>query len=121
QFLYRAKKSATYPSFPVTVLDTNAREYRFEHFPSIMHGELGLETLIIARVEDTNIEKKRDHLFNISVSTTLVSSTPTDIEDINVADNTDVEKMIPLKTVMLKTARVEDTNVAAQKISFLYG
>ena len=30
-----------YPSFPVTVLDSNARGYRLEHFPSIMHGEFG--------------------------------------------------------------------------------
>ncbi|VDK79496.1 unnamed protein product, partial [Onchocerca ochengi] len=25
-----------YPSFPVTMLDTSAREYRLEHFPSCM-------------------------------------------------------------------------------------
>lgn len=30
-----------YPSFPVTVLDTNARGYRLVHFPSIMHGDFG--------------------------------------------------------------------------------
>ena len=30
-----------YPSVPVTVLDTNARGYRLEHFPSFMHGEFG--------------------------------------------------------------------------------
>ena len=29
------------PSFPVTVLHTNARGYRLDHFPSIMHGEFG--------------------------------------------------------------------------------
>ncbi|VDP12252.1 unnamed protein product [Onchocerca flexuosa] len=28
-----------YPPFPVTVLDANARGYRLEHFPSIMHGD----------------------------------------------------------------------------------
>ncbi|VDP18651.1 unnamed protein product [Onchocerca flexuosa] len=30
-----------YPSFPVTMLDTNARGYRLEHFRSIMHGKFG--------------------------------------------------------------------------------
>ncbi|VDM93906.1 unnamed protein product [Onchocerca ochengi] len=31
-----------YPSFPVIVLDINARGYRLEHFPSIMHGNFEL-------------------------------------------------------------------------------
>ncbi|VDM93428.1 unnamed protein product, partial [Onchocerca ochengi] len=30
-----------YPSFPVIVLDTNARGYCLEHFPSIMHDDFG--------------------------------------------------------------------------------
>jgi hypothetical protein len=30
-----------YPSFPVTVYESNARGYRLEHFPSIMQGEFG--------------------------------------------------------------------------------
>ncbi|VDM93712.1 unnamed protein product [Onchocerca ochengi] len=30
-----------YPSLPVTMLDDNARGYRLEHFPSIMHDEFG--------------------------------------------------------------------------------
>ncbi|VDO57806.1 unnamed protein product [Onchocerca flexuosa] len=29
------------PPYPVTVLDINARGYRLEHFPSIMHGDFG--------------------------------------------------------------------------------
>ncbi|VDK87530.1 unnamed protein product [Onchocerca ochengi] len=33
-----------YPSFPVTVLDTNTRGYRLEYFPSIMHGEFGFSS-----------------------------------------------------------------------------
>ncbi|VDK64934.1 unnamed protein product [Onchocerca ochengi] len=30
-----------YPLFPVTVMDTNARGDRSDHFPSITHGEFG--------------------------------------------------------------------------------
>ncbi|VDM93980.1 unnamed protein product [Onchocerca ochengi] len=50
-----------YPSFPV--LDTNARRYRSEHFPSIMHSEFGFSVSYFSSQLYTNPYWHRNRVF----------------------------------------------------------